>query len=764
LEDLLEYLKAKIDALDDVKRLKDPNKFFNIVKDIQIVISDLGQQLGIEIPILPELKNKQIPIAFSQSELSIINQKISSLFRRVEGYFLSVRARKCLKRLNIHYVGELVQKSESELLRVRNFGRRSLREVKWELAQIGLHLGMQIPSWPPENLEELINYFAQEKKEELQTQLEQKYKENLRNVPVMLSQEKFIKLLRGVDEFRFSVRTMNCLKDLNIIYIGDLVQKKKSELLHTRNFGRKSLLEIEMALKKMNLNFGMNISGWPPENIKEALKSSSSALNQLRIKEQNFKNKIRYLEDELSNLASLMGKYRYEQIVIRYFGWDGQKSKTLESVGKEFNVTRERIRQICLKFERKLIWAKQNKTLYLPTLDSALKFVTEHLPARYSDIKSELAKKGITRRIFCPEGLITAAKITGRGVPFCIVNLRGNRLVVKAGAVKEPQLILNVAKKSTEHWGVSTFYDIAAQVSEKTNQPTNQKFIKNVLSSLKGFHLLDESGGWFWFSSVSRNRLLNMIQKILSVAGEIDISELRSGISRNRRMEGFSPPRRVLLELCRQLPWCRVEDNMVIADPPLNWEKILAGSTEWAMTAILKEHGLVMPTTKFEELCLDLGMNQTTFEIYISSSPIITKYAMGVYGLRGAKIHPGIIESLKPPKQKHEKVLLDFGWTLDNGVWLGHKISQAMIRTGVFTIPAAMKQFIQGDFNLKAADGVYIGNLKAKDFSGWSLSTFFRRRGGEPGDYLVLTFDLGSHEAKAYIGDEGLLDIFRPED
>jgi len=52
-----------------------------------------------------------------------------------------------------------------------------------------------------------------------------------------------------------------------------------------------------------------------------------------------------------------------------------------------------------------------------------------------------------------------------------------------------------LAKKSTEHWGVSTFYDIAAQVEEKTNHPINQKFTKNVLSPLKGFHLLDESGG-----------------------------------------------------------------------------------------------------------------------------------------------------------------------------------------------------------------------------------------------------------------------------
>jgi len=425
LEELLEYLKTKIDTLGDVKQLKDPNKFFNIVEDIQIVISDLGQQLGIETPILPELKNKQIPIAFSQSELSIVNQKISSLFRTVEELLLSFRATNCLKHQNIHYVGELVQKSESELLQVRNFGEKCLKEIKRELSQIGLHLCMQIPSWPPENLEELINYFAKEKNEELQTKSEKKYKKNLRNLPAKLSHEKFIKLLRGVDEFEFSVRTMNCLKDLKIIYIGDLVQKKASELLHTRNFGRKSLLEIEIALNQMDLKLGMNIFGWPPENIKEVLKKYFSELKQLRIKGQDFKEKTKYLEDELYNLASKMRNYRYEQIVISHFGWGGQKPKTLESVGKEFDVTRERIRQICLKFEKKLIWKKQRKLLSLPILDSALKVVAESLPARHSEIKTELVKKGVTRQIFWPEGLITAAKITDKRVPFCIVNLKG---------------------------------------------------------------------------------------------------------------------------------------------------------------------------------------------------------------------------------------------------------------------------------------------------------------------------------------------------
>ena len=53
------------------------------------------------------------------------------------------------------YIGDLVQKSEQEMLRTPNFGRKSLNEIKEVLAQMGLHLGMEIPNWPPENIEEL---------------------------------------------------------------------------------------------------------------------------------------------------------------------------------------------------------------------------------------------------------------------------------------------------------------------------------------------------------------------------------------------------------------------------------------------------------------------------------------------------------------------------------------------------------------------------------------------------------------------------------
>jgi len=79
-------------------------------------------------------------------------------------------------------------------------------------------------------------------------------------------------LLRKVDELELSVRSANCLKNDNIIYIGDLVLKSEAEMLRTPNFGRKSLNEIKEVLSQMGLHLGMEIATWPPENIEDLAK------------------------------------------------------------------------------------------------------------------------------------------------------------------------------------------------------------------------------------------------------------------------------------------------------------------------------------------------------------------------------------------------------------------------------------------------------------------------------------------------------------
>jgi DNA-directed RNA polymerase subunit alpha len=99
--------------------------------------------------------NFEEPSAASEEAKSVEPPFNKNLLRKVDELELSVRSANCLKNDNIVYIGDLVQKTEAEMLRTPNFGRKSLNEIKEVLAQMGLHLGMEIPNWPPENIEEL---------------------------------------------------------------------------------------------------------------------------------------------------------------------------------------------------------------------------------------------------------------------------------------------------------------------------------------------------------------------------------------------------------------------------------------------------------------------------------------------------------------------------------------------------------------------------------------------------------------------------------
>ncbi|MBP0616958.1 DNA-directed RNA polymerase subunit alpha [Jiella mangrovi] len=82
-----------------------------------------------------------------------------ALLKKVDELELSVRSANCLKNDNIVYIGDLIQKTEAEMLRTPNFGRKSLNEIKEVLASMGLHLGMEVPAWPPENIDDLAKRY-----------------------------------------------------------------------------------------------------------------------------------------------------------------------------------------------------------------------------------------------------------------------------------------------------------------------------------------------------------------------------------------------------------------------------------------------------------------------------------------------------------------------------------------------------------------------------------------------------------------------------
>ncbi len=114
----------------------------------RIVQDQLSIFVNFDEPVKEEPEEKVQELAFNPA-----------LLKKVDELELSVRSANCLKNDNIVYIGDLIQKTESEMLRTPNFGRKSLNEIKEVLAGMGLHLGMEVPTWPPENIEELAKRY-----------------------------------------------------------------------------------------------------------------------------------------------------------------------------------------------------------------------------------------------------------------------------------------------------------------------------------------------------------------------------------------------------------------------------------------------------------------------------------------------------------------------------------------------------------------------------------------------------------------------------
>ena len=114
----------------------------------RILQDQLAIFINFEEPKRPQEEQRHPELAFN-----------AALLKKVDELELSVRSANCLKNDNIVYIGDLIQKTEAEMLRTPNFGRKSLNEIKEVLASMGLHLGMEVPNWPPDNIEDLAKRF-----------------------------------------------------------------------------------------------------------------------------------------------------------------------------------------------------------------------------------------------------------------------------------------------------------------------------------------------------------------------------------------------------------------------------------------------------------------------------------------------------------------------------------------------------------------------------------------------------------------------------
>jgi hypothetical protein len=458
------------------------------------------------------------------------------------------------------------------------------------------------------------------------------------------------------------------------------------------------------------------------------------------------------LEEELIAIFASAPCERNQEILIGYYGWKDGRQHTLTEIGAQFGVTRERIRQICAKLTKK---HKDISTILAPVMDRALALIDKRLPCPAATLENELAEMGLTRISMPLEGVTRGAKLLGRAPSFKIVKVDKDRLAVRSDQVAAVQAIVDLAKKEIYFHGLATIEKIEAMVSEKFSDHIGGRLAAETLQLIRGFAYLDESSGWFRLIPIAKHGLPKAIDKILAVAGQVTVSEMRQAMSRNRRLWKDPPPGNVLLAFCRQMPDVRVEGDHVYSDPPRDWKKSLTG-VEAKLVHVLKEHGPLMERGAMEDLCVASGMNRFSFHAFVSWSPVIVQFGHSVYGLLGTKVSQQEVDDLiagRRAKRLTHRVLDSHGRTEDGKVWLKYRLSKAASTYAVITIPAALKQVVHGKFHLIGPEGRKIGTLATKDGRAWGLGAFLRERGARIGDHIVLTLDLDQRTAVVSMDD-----------
>ena len=456
------------------------------------------------------------------------------------------------------------------------------------------------------------------------------------------------------------------------------------------------------------------------------------------------------LQDELDEIvASLVASESGKRVVLTRLGLGGEPPVTLQEAGDSAGVSRERARQLEQSFLKALL---QARPVWTPILDRAAAAVADALPLTSLQLHKVLTDAALVTQPFSAQSLVRALEVFGKKEELEYDS--ASDILASRGARQDIRALVRLVTRVADQWGVTTVDEVRIAVDE-TELELSDRMLKLVLPQIPGFERLDEEGGWFWLRG-RQNKVLTQVQKIMSVAGSIDLGELRAGVGRHYRMQGFRPPRHVLAELCVASGLYTVRETRVLGGPQLpDWERLLGG-IERTLVEVLFDNGYVMRRSELEEIAVnERGINRSSFYVYIDYSPLIERYARGVYGLRGAPISAAQVEALIPTRTRTD-VLKDHGWCPDGRIWIGYRLSPATVNSGVLAAPSAVRELMQGEFVLEANDRP-VGTVVVDKDRMWGISPFFRRWGVEAGDFIVLTFDTARGRATVEVGDEELL-------
>jgi len=469
------------------------------------------------------------------------------------------------------------------------------------------------------------------------------------------------------------------------------------------------------------------------------------------------------LEDELRGvLAGLAGgshdSGRNADIIMARFGWDGGPSRTLQAVGDEFGITRERVRQVCVRAGKRLLVGTRPM---MPVLDDALSLFEESIPCEASSFKAALVEAGLSERGIDGAGMLSLAEFFGHEIGAVLVESGETRLVMDRDSADCVGKARQTARKLVGSHGVTTVAEVTTELCgelDETEQEHREGLVRIELDAEPTVVWLDADKRWLWLTGIpdGRNRLMNNVRKVLSVSGEIDATDLRRAVRRDWRMGGYAPPARILLAFAEAVPELKRSDNVVRSLRPYSRGEYLSNS-EYIIAEVILEHGGVMRYDDLRRVALDYGVGDAAFKQRMSYSPVVRKYAPCVYGLSGVDVSANAVDALTVPAQRN-RVLQDCGWTDDGKLWVAYQLSANTVEAAVLAVPAVVRDFIVGEHQLEDQAGRTGGTLVVKAQAAWGIRRFLGTSGAEPGDTLLLVFELTEHVCRCYLGDETVRD------
>ena len=197
--------------------------------------------------------------------------------------------------------------------------------------------------------------------------------------------------------------------------------------------------------------------------------------------------------------------------------------------------------------------------------------------------------------------------------------------------------VLTTARKLVEHGGCASIAALSRACAPDGGAAPDLAVVRRVLAVDPAVRWLDEDIGWFWIPDIARNRVLARLDKILAVAGEIDLMELREAIARDRAMEGDVPPAPVLAALCDQLGDCELVDGGTrVRDTRPRDESDVLSAVEQGIVAVFRAHGGVAFGSDATRELAEAGVAERTVAAALVNSPLLRRLGRGRYALVGA--------------------------------------------------------------------------------------------------------------------------------